>query len=108
LLGFLLNCMPQFGNFVTADSSDVVMQPAVMHRQMDASFSWDDFNWLRKLWPRKLWAKGIIRPDDAERCVAAGADGVILSNHGKTVPGTVFPLCDGHRSGDQRLRSASE
>jgi (S)-mandelate dehydrogenase len=66
-LGFMLNGMPQFGNFVTADSSDVEMQAALMHRQMDASFSWDDFNWLRKLWPRKLLVKGIIRPDDAER-----------------------------------------
>ena len=81
-LGFMLNGMPQFGNFVTADSSDVEMQAAVMHRQMDASFSWDDFNWLRKLWPRKLLVKGIMRPDDAERCIDAGADGVILSNHG--------------------------
>jgi (S)-mandelate dehydrogenase len=81
-LGFLLNGMPQLGNFVTADSSNVEMQATVMHRQMDASFSWDDFKWLRKLWPRELLVKGIIRPDDAERCVAVGADGVILSNHG--------------------------
>ena len=73
--------MPQFGNFVTADSSNVEMQATVMHRQMDASFSWDDFNWLRNS-GRKLLVKGILRPDDAERCVAAGADGVILSNHG--------------------------
>jgi (S)-mandelate dehydrogenase len=81
-LGFMLNGMPQLGNFVTADSSDVEIQAAVMSRQMDASFNWDDFGWLRKLWPRKLLVKGILRPDDAERCVAAGADGVILSNHG--------------------------
>jgi 4-hydroxymandelate oxidase len=26
--------------------------------------------------------KGIVRPDDAERVVAEGADGVIVSNHG--------------------------
>src|SRR5258708_29380170 len=64
-----------------------------MHRQMDASFSWDDFNWLRKLWPRKLLVKGILRPDDAERCVAAGADGVILSNHGgRQLDAAVAPL----------------
>jgi (S)-mandelate dehydrogenase len=49
---------------------------------MDGSFSWDDFNWLRQLWRRKLLVKGILRSDDAERCVAAGADGVILSNNG--------------------------
>jgi (S)-mandelate dehydrogenase len=92
-LGFMLNGMPQFGNFVTADSSDVEMQAAVMHRQMDASFSWDDFKSLRKLWPRKLFVKGIMRPDDAERCVAAGADGVILSNHGgRQLDAAVSPL----------------
>ena len=92
-LDFMLNGMPQFGNFVTADSSDVEMQAAVMHRQMDASFSWDDFNWLRKLWPRKLLVKGIISPDDAERCVAVGADGVILSNHGgRQLDAAVSPL----------------
>jgi (S)-mandelate dehydrogenase len=62
------------------DSSNVEVQATVMHRQMDAIFSWDDFNWLRKLWPRKLLVKGIMRPDDAERCIDAGADGVILSN----------------------------
>ena len=92
-LGFLLNGMPQFGNFVTADSSNVEMQATVMHRQMDASFSWDDFHWLRQLWPRKLLVKGILRPDDAERCVAAGADGVILSNHGgRQLDAAVAPL----------------
>jgi len=67
--------MPQLGNFESTDSSDVEIQAAVMSRQMDASFSWDDFSWLRKLWPRKLLVKGILRPDDAERCIAAGADG---------------------------------
>jgi (S)-mandelate dehydrogenase len=71
-LDFVLNGMPQLGNFVTADSSDVEIQAAVMSRQMDASFGWDDFSWLRKLWPRKLLVKGILRPDDAERCIAAG------------------------------------
>jgi (S)-mandelate dehydrogenase len=92
-IGFMLNGMPQFGNFVTADSSDVEMQATLMHRQMDASFSWDDFTWLRKLWPRTLLVKGIMRPDDAERCIAAGADGVILSNHGgRQLDAAVSPL----------------
>jgi (S)-mandelate dehydrogenase len=92
-LGFMLNGMPQLGNFVTADSSDVEVQAAVMNRQMDASFSWDDFNWLSKLWPRKLLVKGIMRSDDAKRCVAVGADGVILSNHGgRQLDAAVSPL----------------
>src|SRR5258708_13324823 len=85
--------MPQLWNFLASDSSEVEIQAAVMSRQMDASFSWDNFNWLRKLWPRKLLVKGIMRPDDAERCVAAGADGVILSNHGgRQLDAAVSPL----------------
>ena len=37
--------------------------------------------------------KGILRPDDAERCVAAGADGVILSNHGgRQLDAAISPL----------------
>jgi (S)-mandelate dehydrogenase len=92
-LGFMLNGMPQFGNFVSADSSDVEVQASVMHRQMDASFSWNDFNGLRKLWPHKLLVKGIMRPDDAERCILEGADGVILSNHGgRQLDAAVSPL----------------
>ena len=92
-LSFMLNGMPQLGNFVTADSSDVEIQAAVVSRQMDASFNWDDLSWLRKLWPRKLLVKGILRPDDAERCIAAGADGVILSNHGgRQLDAAVSPL----------------
>jgi (S)-mandelate dehydrogenase len=92
-LGFMLNGMPQFGNFVTADSSNVEVQATLMHRQMDASFTWDDFNWLRKLWRRTLLVKGIMRPDDTERCIAAGADGVILSNHGgRQLDAAISPL----------------
>jgi (S)-mandelate dehydrogenase len=89
----MLNGMPQLANFVTADSSDVEMQATVMHRQMDASFSWNDFDLLRKLWRRTLLVKGVMRPDDAERCIAAGADGVILSNHGgRQLDAAVSPL----------------
>src|SRR6201987_1836353 len=60
---------------------------------MDASFSWNDFDLLRKLWRRTLLVKGVMRPNDAERCIAAGADGVILSNHGgRQLDAAVSPL----------------
>jgi isopentenyl diphosphate isomerase/L-lactate dehydrogenase-like FMN-dependent dehydrogenase len=37
---------------------------------------------LRAMFPGKLLVKGIMHPDDARAAVAAGADGVIVSNHG--------------------------
>ena len=55
---------------------------ASVGRELDASFSWDDVKTLRDAWPGKLVLKGIVHPADAERAVAAGCDGVVVSNHG--------------------------
>ena len=54
----------------------------VGHGMFDPSFRWDDVKRFRDLWPRKLLLKGILRADDAERALAAGCDGIVLSNHG--------------------------
>jgi L-lactate dehydrogenase (cytochrome) len=48
----------------------------------DPSLSWDDLDDLRARWPGKLLVKGPLGPDDAVRAVAAGVDGIHLSNHG--------------------------
>lgn len=74
--------MPQLANFVSSQASSLEMQAALMSRQMDASFDWRALRWLRELWPHKLLVKGLLGAEDAERCIAEGADGVILSNHG--------------------------
>lgn len=52
------------------------------HGMFDPSFCWDDVKRFRDRWPRKLLLKGVLRADDAERALAAGADGLVLSNHG--------------------------
>lgn len=44
--------------------------------------TWADLDRIRALWPGKLVVKGILHPDDALRCANAGADGLIISNHG--------------------------
>jgi (S)-mandelate dehydrogenase len=54
----------------------------VGHGMFDPSFCWDDLKRFRELWPRKLLLKGVLRADDAERAIAAGVDGIVLSNHG--------------------------
>ncbi len=48
----------------------------------DASLNWRDIDWIRKLWPGKLVLKGILDVDDARTAVAAGVDGIVVSNHG--------------------------
>jgi (S)-mandelate dehydrogenase len=54
----------------------------VGHGMFDPCFCWDDVKRFRDAWPRRLLLKGVLRADDAERAVAAGVDGLVLSNHG--------------------------
>ena len=54
----------------------------VGHNMFDPSFDWDDVRRFRDRWPRKMLLKGVLRVDDAERALAIGLDGIVLSNHG--------------------------
>jgi L-lactate dehydrogenase (cytochrome)/(S)-mandelate dehydrogenase len=44
--------------------------------------TWADVEDYRRMWPGKLVVKGVLHPEDARRAVAAGVDGIIVSNHG--------------------------
>lgn len=46
------------------------------------NLDWDEAKDLRDRWPGKFVLKGVLHPDDAERAVALGADGIVVSNHG--------------------------
>jgi lactate 2-monooxygenase len=48
----------------------------------DPSMTWDDLAMIRVNTRLPILLKGIVHPDDAARAVAAGMDGVIVSNHG--------------------------
>ena len=74
--------LPQLANFASANAIDVNAQAALMRRQMDASFRWEDLQALRDAWPGTLVVKGIMTPADANRCRELGIDAVVLSNHG--------------------------
>jgi len=51
-------------------------------REMGGAFSWDEVALYRQLWKGKLVVKGILHPEDAERAVSLGVDGIWVSNHG--------------------------
>jgi isopentenyl diphosphate isomerase/L-lactate dehydrogenase-like FMN-dependent dehydrogenase len=44
--------------------------------------TWADIEWLRGQTRLPLWIKGIMHPDDALTAIEAGADGLVVSNHG--------------------------
>jgi L-lactate dehydrogenase (cytochrome) len=50
--------------------------------QFDLSLSWDDVDWIKERWGGPLIIKGVMDVADAQNAVAAGADAVVVSNHG--------------------------
>ncbi len=50
--------------------------------QFDASVTWKDIEELRRWWEGPLVVKGVLSPEDARAAAGAGADAVIVSNHG--------------------------
>ncbi len=45
-------------------------------------FTWSDVTWMRGRWSGPLVVKGVLSAADARQAVEAGADAVIVSNHG--------------------------
>ncbi|MFI5610055.1 alpha-hydroxy acid oxidase [Amycolatopsis sp. NPDC051903] len=52
------------------------------NHMFDPSATIADVAWLRETWPGKLIVKGVQQADDAVAAVDAGADAVVVSNHG--------------------------
>jgi L-lactate dehydrogenase (cytochrome) len=50
--------------------------------QMGGAFSWEELARYRERWKGPLVLKGILHPADAEKAVAMGCDGILVSNHG--------------------------
>lgn len=55
---------------------------AGMNRVLDAAATFEDLEWLRGEWPGRIIVKGVVSPADAVAIRDAGADGIIVSNHG--------------------------
>ena len=62
--------------------SDVASLLAWTEQQFVPRLNWDDIAWVRRLWAGKLVLKGIMDAEDARRAVDAGADAIVVSNHG--------------------------
>lgn len=73
-----------FGNLreVVPDPDDLNAYKAFIDSQFDPTVTWEDIKWLRSVWQGRILIKGVLEPDDALAAVDAGADGVIVSNHG--------------------------
>ncbi len=77
--GFRSPASMSFPNLMGADGNGLI---ATMADQIDPGLTWTAIDWLRSVTRLPIWVKGILRPDDAQLAVAAGVDGIIVSNHG--------------------------
>lgn len=59
----------------------------------DPAVTMDDLEWLRSEWDGRLVVKGILTAEDARLMVEAGADAIVVSNHGgRQLDRAVTPL----------------
>lgn len=85
--------MPHFENSY-AHRGAPILSPHVERDFSDRGhLNWRHFEMIRKLWPGPLVLKGVLDARDARLAADAGADGVIVSNHGgRQLDGAAAPL----------------
>jgi L-lactate dehydrogenase (cytochrome) len=66
--------------FASLGEADEVM--SIINSVFDPAATLADVEWLRSEWDGPVVVKGVQRVDDAKDLVAAGADGLAVSNHG--------------------------
>ncbi|MGA2188317.1 MAG: alpha-hydroxy acid oxidase [Steroidobacteraceae bacterium] len=83
-LGVLFGKRRTFGNLAgrIGGSSGIRTLAEWTATQFDPTANWRDVEWVRSRWPGKLILKGVLDPEDARLGVAAGADAIVVSNHG--------------------------
>jgi (S)-mandelate dehydrogenase len=84
LLALLRHGYPRFATIrsyagANAGTNDVIR---FARREMGGAFSWEEVARYRERWKGPMLLKGILHPDDAEKAVALGVDGIWVSNHG--------------------------
>lgn len=51
-------------------------------KNFDRSVTWADLEWVRQTWDGPIVIKGVLDPEDAREAARAGAQGLVVSNHG--------------------------
>ena len=88
----ILNAIPRpawWVNFLTTDPLKFASLDSwngtvaeLLDSMFDPTITYEDLKWIRGQWQGNLVVKGIQNVDDAVRSIEAGADAIILSNHG--------------------------
>lgn len=117
--------MPHFENWRAERGAPILSSSVQRDFVARDHLSWEHFQLVRRLWDGPLIVKGVMRREDALRARSAGADGIIVSNHGgrqldgaaaaldvlpeiaEAVPGLVVMMDSGMRRGTDVLKALS-
>ena len=91
LLGGGVPRLPNFGGEPTGRA--IISAPAAAARTNRERLGWAHLALIRRLWPGPLVVQGILSADDARLARHAGADAIVVSNHGgRQLDGAAAPL----------------
>ncbi|MEK9646447.1 MAG: alpha-hydroxy acid oxidase, partial [Alphaproteobacteria bacterium] len=78
------NGIPKFVSLAPYMKPDVSIAEAAafIRRESGGAFTWDEIARYRDKWKKPLVIKGIMHPEDAERAIELGLDGMFVTNHG--------------------------
>ncbi len=84
LAAYLRHGMLRFSNFVpyAREGAGLNEMTRFVRSEISGAFTWDDVARYRDRWKRPMVVKGILHPDDAQKAVSLGVDGIVVSNHG--------------------------
>ena len=85
--------MPHFENSYATRGAPILSANVERNLADRGHLNWRHFNMIRKTWKGQLVIKGVLDARDARMAAEAGADGVIVSNHGgRQLDGAAAPL----------------
>lgn len=78
------NGIPKFVNLrpYMPGNAGLAEGAAFMQREGGGAFTWEEVARYRDKWKKPLLVKGVLHPEDAERAISIGLEGVVVTNHG--------------------------
>ena len=74
--------MPHFENNYARRGPPILSADVTRDWSDRGRLTWTHLGMIREIWKGPLIVKGIMHPQDAEKAVALGVDGMFVSNHG--------------------------
>ncbi|MBS0429450.1 MAG: alpha-hydroxy-acid oxidizing protein [Proteobacteria bacterium] len=85
--------VPHFENNYATRGAPILSKHVLRDFSDRGHLTWKHFCAIRRHWKGKLVIKGVLHADDARAAADAGADGIIVSNHGgRQLDGAASPL----------------